>query len=61
MEDIGRRPHLHVQSPPRRDRHDGKPFTSADVAFTVEELWKKYAPHAPSVFAQIASVATRIP
>jgi peptide/nickel transport system substrate-binding protein len=27
----------------------------------VEELWKKYAPHAPSVFAQIASVATPDP
>lgn len=23
--------------------HDGKPFTSADVAFTAEEVWKKYS------------------
>jgi peptide/nickel transport system substrate-binding protein len=37
--------------------HDGKPFTAHDVKFTVDELWKKYAPHGPSVFASIESAS----
>jgi len=38
--------------------HDGAKFTSADVKFTVEEIWQKYAPYGPSVFAWIDSLET---
>lgn len=41
--------------------HDGKPFTAEDVKFTAEELWKKYAPHGPSVFANIDTVSVTDP
>lgn len=41
--------------------HDGKPFTAQDVKFTADELWKKYAPHGPSVFANIDVVSVIAP
>lgn len=36
--------------------HDGKPFTSADVKFSAEEIWKKYAPTARRVFQNLTKV-----
>jgi peptide/nickel transport system substrate-binding protein len=41
--------------------HDGKPFSAADVKFTADELWKKYAPHGPAVFGNIESVTAPDP
>jgi len=38
--------------------HDGKPFTSADVAFSVLQIWKKYHSRGRSTFANIVSVDT---
>jgi peptide/nickel transport system substrate-binding protein len=38
--------------------HDGKPFTSADVAFSVMEIWKKYHSRGRSTFANVNSVET---
>ena len=37
--------------------HDGKPFSSADVAFTITEYWRKYQGFSP-VHGQVASVET---
>ncbi len=34
--------------------HDGKPFSSADVKFSADEVWKKYAPTARRVFQYLA-------
>ena len=36
--------------------HDGKPFTSADVKFSAEEIWRKYAPTARRVFQYLIKV-----
>ena len=36
--------------------HDGKPFTSADVKFSMEEVWKKLNPRAQTLFASVAGV-----
>lgn len=33
--------------------HDGKPFTSADVAFSLMEIWKKYHGRGRSTFANV--------
>ncbi|MCI0546330.1 MAG: ABC transporter substrate-binding protein [Candidatus Rokubacteria bacterium] len=38
--------------------HDGKPFTSADVKFSLEEIWKKLHPRGRVTFARVASVET---
>jgi len=38
--------------------HDGKPFTSADVAFSVLEIWKKYNGRGRSTFAHVERVET---
>ena len=38
--------------------HDGKPFTSADVKFTFEEILKKYHPRGRATFANLESVET---
>ncbi|HVV27995.1 MAG TPA: ABC transporter substrate-binding protein [Rhizomicrobium sp.] len=38
--------------------HDGKPFTSADVAFSVLQIWKKYHSRGRSTFANVVSVDT---
>jgi peptide/nickel transport system substrate-binding protein len=38
--------------------HDGQPFTSEDVAFSVLEVWKKYHSRGRSTFANVASVET---
>jgi peptide/nickel transport system substrate-binding protein len=38
--------------------HDGKPFTSADVAFTLMELIRKHHPRGRSVFAALTAVDT---
>ncbi|WP_159992415.1 ABC transporter substrate-binding protein [Roseomonas sp. 18066] len=36
--------------------HDGKPFTSADVRFTLLEVWKKLHPFGRAVFANVTAV-----
>lgn len=36
--------------------HDGKPFTSADVKFSAEAVWKQYAPTARRVFQYLTKV-----
>lgn len=41
--------------------HDGKPFTSADVRFTVMEVLKKLHPRGRSSFAKVMSVETPDP
>jgi peptide/nickel transport system substrate-binding protein len=38
--------------------HDGKPFTSADVAWTLEEVWKKLHPFGRAAFANVEKVET---
>jgi peptide/nickel transport system substrate-binding protein len=38
--------------------HDGQPFTSEDVAFSVLEVWKKYHSRGRSTFANVTSVET---
>jgi peptide/nickel transport system substrate-binding protein len=38
--------------------HDGHPFTSEDVAFSVLEVWKKYHSRGRSTFANVISVET---
>jgi peptide/nickel transport system substrate-binding protein len=38
--------------------HDGKPFTSADVAFSVLEVWKKYHSRGRATFANVVAVDT---
>ncbi len=41
--------------------HDGKPFTSADVAYSVLEVWKKYHSRGRSTFANVTAVDTPDP
>ncbi len=41
--------------------HDGKPFTSADVAFSVLEIWKKYHSRGRSTFANVVAADTPDP
>ena len=41
--------------------HDGKPFTSADVKFTFDEVWMKVHPRARSTFAAVEKVETPDP
>ncbi|MDA9897693.1 ABC transporter substrate-binding protein, partial [Alphaproteobacteria bacterium] len=36
--------------------HDGKPFTSADVQFTVMEVLKKVHPRGPNSFREVTSI-----
>lgn len=36
--------------------HDGKPFTSADVKFSFDEIWTKISPRGRSSFASVTSV-----
>jgi peptide/nickel transport system substrate-binding protein len=38
--------------------HDGKPFTSADVGFSVLNIWKKYHSRGRSTFANVVAVDT---
>lgn len=40
--------------------HDGKPFTSADVKFTVEKMWLNFTvcPYGPAMFSNVANVST---
>lgn len=38
--------------------HDGEPFTSADVAFTVMEVLKKVHPRGPNTFREVTSIDT---
>src|ERR1700730_584110 len=38
--------------------HDGKPFTSADVKFSLEEIWKKLHPRGRVTFAKVTTVDT---
>lgn len=38
--------------------HDGKPFTAADVKYSVEEVWLKVAPTTRRVFQHLAKVET---
>ena len=38
--------------------HDGKPFTSADVKFSLEEIWKKLHPRGRTTFAKVTAVET---
>ncbi|KAF1067384.1 ABC transporter substrate-binding protein [Variovorax sp.] len=38
--------------------HDGKPFTSADVKFSFEEVWLKVHPRGRSTFAAVEAVET---
>lgn len=41
--------------------HDGQPFTSADVAFSLEEVWKKVHPRGRATFANVTEVETPDP
>lgn len=41
--------------------HDGKPFTSADVQFTVMEILKKVHPRGPNTFREVISIDTPDP
>ncbi len=41
--------------------HDGKPFTSEDVAFSVLEVWKKFHSRGRSTFANVVAVDTPSP
>jgi len=41
--------------------HDGKPFTSADVAYSVLEIWKKYHSRGRATFANVVAVETPNP
>jgi peptide/nickel transport system substrate-binding protein len=41
--------------------HDGKPFTSADVAFTTMEVWKKLHPRLRAIMANVTAVETPDP
>lgn len=36
--------------------HDGKPFGSADVKFSAEQIWKQYAPTARRIFQHLTKV-----
>ena len=38
--------------------HDGKPFTSADVQFTIMEVLKKVHPRGPNSFKEVNSIDT---
>ena len=38
--------------------HDGKPFTSADVKYSLEEIWKKLHPRGRTTFAKVTAVDT---
>ena len=38
--------------------HDGKPFTSADVQFTIMEVLKKVHPRGPNSFKEVSSIDT---
>ena len=38
--------------------HDGKPFTSADVQFTIMEVLKKVHPRGPNSFREVTSIDT---
>ena len=38
--------------------HDGKDFSSADVAWTLEEVWKKLHPFGRAAFANVEKVET---
>jgi peptide/nickel transport system substrate-binding protein len=38
--------------------HDGKPFTSADVKFSLEEIWKNLHPRGRITFSRVTSVDT---
>jgi peptide/nickel transport system substrate-binding protein len=38
--------------------HDGKPFSSADVKFSLEEIWKKLHPRGRVTFAKVTAVDT---
>ena len=41
--------------------HDGKDFTSADVAFTLKEVWQKLHPFGRAAFANVKEVQTPDP
>lgn len=41
--------------------HDGKPFTSADVKFSFDEVWRKIHPRGRATFAAVESVETPDP
>ena len=41
--------------------HDGKPFTSDDVKFSVEQIWRKYHSRGRIIYANVASVETPDP
>lgn len=41
--------------------HDGEAFTSADVAFSLEEVWKKVHPRGRATFANVERVETPDP
>jgi len=38
--------------------HDGAPFTSSDVQFTILEVLKKYHPRGPNSFREVAAIET---
>src|SRR5262245_11903141 len=38
--------------------HDGKPFTAADVKFSLEEIWKKLHPRGRITFSKVTAVDT---
>jgi peptide/nickel transport system substrate-binding protein len=41
--------------------HDGKPFTSADVAWTLDKVWKVYHSRGRGTFANVTEVSTPDP
>ena len=46
---------------PNAKWHDGKPFTSADVKFTMEEMLAKYHPRAKAALADVTAIETPDP
>ncbi len=38
--------------------HDGHPFSSADVAYSITEIWRKYHARGRSTYANVVSVET---
>jgi peptide/nickel transport system substrate-binding protein len=38
--------------------HDGKPITSADVAFSIEQVWRRFNPRSQLAFANLVAVET---
>ncbi len=53
--------HITFRLRPNVRWHDGQPFTSEDVAFSLMEIWRKYHSRGRSTFANVTAVATPDP